>query len=145
MPNWGYIWEFIGDDGKPVRTSQLLTEKEVADWHGYMRDGFRRLDETRRDRDAIDRANAARRKMPLPVMDVVTHNELRAFWRRYRGNKDIERLIVELIRTRRAIRDMEELRQIVQESWNELSQGSHLVALYKLRCLMQDEATRGGE
>ncbi|WP_175918297.1 hypothetical protein [Burkholderia pyrrocinia] len=110
-----------------------------------MRTGFRKLEETRRDRDAIDRANRARHNKELPDIDAVTHRELREFWRRYRGNKDIERLIVELIRTRRAIREMEGLRVIVQASWNELSNGSHLVALLKLRCLMQDEARRGEE
>ncbi|NTX17908.1 hypothetical protein [Burkholderia cepacia] len=145
MPNWGYIWEFIDDDGSPVRTDTLLTEREVVNWHGYMRSGFRKLDETRRDRDAIDRAMRARKKIELPVMDAVGHRELREFWRRYRGNKDIERLIVELIRTRRAIREMEDLRKIVQTSWDELSNGSQLVALLKLRYLMKDEARRGDE
>lgn len=145
MPNWGYIWEFIGDDGKPVHTTQLLTEKEVVDWHGYGRKGFRRLEKTRRDRDAIDRANAARQNKKLPVMDAVTHRQLRELWRRYRGNTDIERLIVELIRTRRSIREMEHLREIVQSCWNEVSNGSNLVALHKLRCLLQDEARRGEE
>ncbi|WP_269504018.1 hypothetical protein [Burkholderia sp. IMCC1007] len=123
----------------------MLTEKEVVDWPGYMRNGFRRLDETRRDRDAIDRANKARQNKQLAVMDAVIHRELREFWNRYRGNKDVERLIVELIRTRRAIREMEDLRRIVQDCWNEVSNGSHLVALHKLRCLLQDEARRGEE
>lgn len=59
--------------------------------------------------------------------------------------KDIERLIIELVRVRRAIKEMEDLRQCVEKCWNEATQGSHLVALHKLRCMMQDEARRGEE
>lgn len=43
---------------------------------------------------------------------------------------------------RKVIAEAEEYRQIVQTVWNEDTGGAHLVALYKLRRLLQDEERR---
>lgn len=112
---------------------------------GYRCNGFRKLDETLHDRDAIDRARRVRANKELPDLDVPTHKDLQEFWLWYRGNKDIERLTVELVRTQRAIGRVEELRELVQTCWSEATEGSHLVALHQIRCPLQDECGRGEE
>ncbi|MCA8068549.1 hypothetical protein [Burkholderia vietnamiensis] len=51
-------------------------------------------------------------------------------------------LIIEIVRIRRVIAEADEWREIVQQVWKEDKEGSHLVALYKLRRLLQDEVRR---
>ena len=48
-------------------------------------------------------------------------------------------LIIEIVRMRQVLDEAEQYRQIVQTVWNEDTGGAHLVALYKLRRLLQDE------
>lgn len=79
---------------------------------------------------------------PLPSIQSPTRHELRLIWRQYPDGHEVRRLIIEIVRMRQVIREAEELRQIVQSVWNEDTGGSHLVALYKLRRLLQDEVRR---
>ncbi|HDR9511107.1 TPA: hypothetical protein QDC03_006300 [Burkholderia cepacia] len=51
-------------------------------------------------------------------------------------------MIIEVVRLRRQIEEVEYYRQCIQRVWNEDTGGSHLVALYKLRVLLQDELRR---
>lgn len=60
-------------------------------------------------------------------------------WTRYPEGHEVRRLILEIARCRRRFQDAEELRQVVQKVWTE-DVGGHLVALHKLRLLLQDEA-----
>ncbi|GBH24579.1 hypothetical protein BvRS1_16280 [Burkholderia vietnamiensis] len=51
-------------------------------------------------------------------------------------------LVLEIVRARKQFEEAESLRQSVQKVWNEDTGGAHLVALYKLRRLLQDEVRR---
>ncbi|WP_172820438.1 hypothetical protein [Burkholderia vietnamiensis] len=51
-------------------------------------------------------------------------------------------LIIEIVRMRRVLDEAEHYREIVQQVWKEDTGGAHLVALYKLRRLLQDEVRR---
>ncbi|MEZ7523996.1 hypothetical protein [Burkholderia vietnamiensis] len=81
-------------------------------------------------------------KPSLPDLTPPSIEELRDLWRQYPDGHEVRRLIVEIVRAREVIREAEGYRQIVQKVWNEESGGSHLVALYKLRLLLQDEVRR---
>ncbi|CAG9242888.1 hypothetical protein BDI4_1200006 [Burkholderia diffusa] len=65
-------------------------------------------------------------------------------WRRYPAGHEVRRLILEIARCRRQFRDAENLRQTVQKVWSE-DVGGHLVALHKLRLILQDEARQADE
>lgn len=60
-------------------------------------------------------------------------------WRRYPAGHEVRRLILEIARCRNRFDEAEDLRKTVQSVWNE-DVGSHLVALHKLRLILQDEA-----
>jgi hypothetical protein len=75
----------------------------------------------------------------LPEFDSPTMDELREIWHRYPEGHEVRRLVLEIVRARRVIKDAEELRQIVQRVWSE-DVGGDQVALYKLRLLLKDEA-----
>ncbi|AYQ38352.1 hypothetical protein QZM64_18850 [Burkholderia cepacia] len=78
-------------------------------------------------------------RQPLPSFQSPTNRELREMWRRYPDGHEVRRLILEIARCRHQFRDAEDLRQTVQKVWSE-DVGGHLVALYKLRLILQDEA-----
>jgi hypothetical protein len=80
--------------------------------------------------------------MPLPSYSTPTLQELRTFWRRYR-NEDIRRLILEVQHLRSVLDEVEYLRSITEKAWKEEDLGT-LVALEKLRVLMQSERSRLG-
>jgi hypothetical protein len=76
--------------------------------------------------------------MPLPSYSTPTLKDLRAFWRKYRGNDDVRRLILEVQHSREVLDEIEYLRSIIAKAWAEQDLGT-LVALEKLRVLMQSE------
>lgn len=78
-------------------------------------------------------------RQPLPSFQSPTNRELREMWRSYPDGHEVRRLILEIVRCRSQFRDAEDLRQSVQKVWSE-DVGGHLVALHKLRLLLQDEA-----
>ncbi|WP_261532749.1 hypothetical protein [Burkholderia multivorans] len=75
----------------------------------------------------------------LPDFQSPTNRELREMWRHYPDGHEVRRLILEIARCRQQFRDVEDLRETVQKVWNE-DVGGHLVALHKLRLILQDEA-----
>jgi len=81
-------------------------------------------------------------KPPLPSIQSPTPHQLREIWRKYPEGHEVRTLIIEIVRMRQVIREAEEYRQIVQSVWNEDTGGAHLVALYKLRLLLQEEMRR---
>ena len=81
-------------------------------------------------------------KPPLPSIQSPTARQLREIWRQYPDGHEVRTLIIEIVRMRQVIAEAEEHRQIVQTVWNEDTGGAHLVALYKLRRLLQDEVRR---
>lgn len=52
-PVWEYRWEFVekGYWGGKKETNFWMTDEEVKRWWAFGRDGTRRLDETKRDRN----------------------------------------------------------------------------------------------
>ncbi len=78
-------------------------------------------------------------RQPLPSFQSPTNRELREIWRRYPDGHEVRRLILEIARCRKQFAKAEDLRKRVQAVWNE-DVGGHLVALYKLRLVLQDEA-----
>jgi hypothetical protein len=81
--------------------------------------------------------------MSLPNFSSPSLEELRALWKRYRGNPDVERLILEVKRTHDVLLDVEDLYSSIEQAWRNEGLG-HLVALYKLRILVLDEKARHG-
>lgn len=81
-------------------------------------------------------------RLKLPLFQCPTTKELRAIWRRYPDGHEVHRLILEIVRARQQFEEAEDLRKIVQSVWSEDTGGSHLVALYKLRMLLQGEVRR---
>lgn len=63
-------------------------------------------------------------------------------WRRYPEGHEVRTLILEIIRARQQFAEAESLRKSVQSVWNDETGGSHLVALYQLRLLLQGEVSR---
>lgn len=78
----------------------------------------------------------------LPPFNCPTTQELRAIWRRHPEGHEVRTLVLEIIRARQQFEEAESLRQTIQKVWNEDTGGAHLVALYKLRRLLQDEVRR---
>ncbi|WP_446902972.1 hypothetical protein [Burkholderia sp. YIM B11467] len=75
----------------------------------------------------------------LPAFQSPSNHELREMWRRYPEDHEVRRLILEIVRCRLQFRDANDLRETVQKVWTE-DVGGHLVALYQLRLILQDEA-----
>jgi hypothetical protein len=80
--------------------------------------------------------------MTLPAYSTPTINELRAFWHRYR-DRDVRRLILEVQHLRDTLEEIEYFRSVIERAWKEEDLGQ-LVALEKLRVLMQSERSRLG-
>lgn len=121
-PVWEYQWEYIDMpyDGPPKPTGFWMTDSEAAQWHGSTKPGARRLDETRRDRNAqppiphgggtIGAAfvgpDAGK---PLPTFTSPDLPKLRYWWRfpDHCGYHEIRVLILEVIRQRRELDERE--------------------------------------
>jgi hypothetical protein len=80
--------------------------------------------------------------MPLPNYSTPTINELRALWRLH-DDHDIRRLILEIQHLREVQEEIEYLRSVTERAWKAENLGT-LVALEKLRVLMQSERSRLG-
>ncbi|WP_207002564.1 hypothetical protein [Trinickia mobilis] len=74
-----------------------------------------------------------------PVVD-----EMRRMWVRYElADPDIHRLLLEIVRLRNVLDEVERLRQTIDRVWK-ADVGSQLVGLETLRCLLQQERVRIG-
>lgn len=78
----------------------------------------------------------------LPHFTCPTAQQLRAIWQRYPEGHEVRTLVLEIVRARKQFEEAEALRKTVQSVWNEDTGGSHLVALHKLRLLLQEEIRR---
>jgi hypothetical protein len=74
-------------------------------------------------------------KRKLPRFEPVGVEESRALWRKYRGNSDIERLLLEVAHGRQAFGQLEGYFNTVRKVWEEERLGQ-LVALEKIRLLL---------
>lgn len=81
--------------------------------------------------------------MTLPNFASPSIEDLRSYWVAYRGNQDVQRLILETRRLQQAMTEVESLYTSIQAAWSDENLG-HLVALYKLRLLVLEERSRHG-
>ncbi|VWD22543.1 hypothetical protein [Burkholderia contaminans] len=115
---WEYQWEFIDTPytGPPKQTGFWMTDYEAERWHGYGKEGTRRLDETRRDRKAQppiptgggtigDAYAGPDTNKPLPAFTSPDLAKLRYWWMfpYYCSHHDIRVLILEVVRQRRKL------------------------------------------
>ncbi|SAK74974.1 hypothetical protein AWB76_04836 [Caballeronia temeraria] len=77
----------------------------------------------------------------LPRFEPVGVDERRALWVKYRGNQDVQRLLLELAQVRRAIEEIEAYFSAVQKVWAEENLGQ-LVAMEKIRLLLVEHGLR---
>jgi hypothetical protein len=69
--------------------------------------------------------------------------EMRALWKKYRGNLDVERMLLEIQYSRQVIHDIEVYFVAVHKAWREQDVGT-LVAIEKMRVLLQEQHSRQG-
>ena len=79
----------------------------------------------------------------LPRFAPLSLKEMRAFWKQYRGNMDVERMLLEIQYSRQVIHDIEIYFVSVYKVWREPDLGT-LVALEKMRVLLQEQHARQG-
>lgn len=79
----------------------------------------------------------------LPRFEPIGVKEGRALWRKYRGNADVERILLEMAYGREVIADLEVYFTSVHKVWRSASLGQ-LVALEKMRLLFMEQNMRQG-
>jgi len=82
-------------------------------------------------------------KKPLPHFAAVDLQKMRRIWTQYRGNEDIERLLLEIQHNRNLIHELEDYYQTILKVWREEGHGQ-LVAMEKTRLLYVAERSRFG-
>ena len=119
-PLWEYQWEFVPypSEGRAQSTG-WMTDEEAQHWHPGKHHRSRRLDETRRDRNAqpkppiglFQRVEAEPKRCaadrPLPAFRQPDLQELRLLYVDPRSCTfdEIHRLILEVVRLRRKLED----------------------------------------
>jgi hypothetical protein len=81
-------------------------------------------------------------KRTLPDFTSPTTEGLRDLYRRS-NDEQVRRTVLEVIRLRKLIVEIDGYRETVEKCWREAGLGQ-LVAFYQFRCLMQDERSRIG-
>lgn len=76
----------------------------------------------------------------LPPFETVTQRELRALWRQH-ADADVRRLILEVVRYREVIREIDGLYKSTHQAWRD-QVGGNLVALHLLLQVMTVERQR---
>jgi hypothetical protein len=77
----------------------------------------------------------------LPRFEPVGVDEGRALWKKYRGNTDVERMLLEIEHSRRTMLELGEYFGCLHKIWIEENLGQ-LVALEKVRLLLNEQALR---
>jgi len=67
--------------------------------------------------------------------------ELHSLWKKYRGNEDIERLVLKVQFNRNVINEIGEYFKIVHRTWRQENLGE-LIAIEKLRLLLVEQHLR---
>ncbi|MBC8640817.1 hypothetical protein IAG25_28780 [Caballeronia sp. EK] len=80
-------------------------------------------------------------KSKLPRFEPMGVNEGRALWLKYRGNSEVQRMLLEIAQAREAIREIADYFALVQRAWEEEDLGQ-LVALEKIRLLLMEQSLR---
>ncbi|KVE53314.1 hypothetical protein WI94_18765 [Burkholderia vietnamiensis] len=112
-PLWEYRWEYVDLYYGAIDCKFWMTDEEAERWHGYGKEGTRRLDETRRDRhlqpkpseQALLHASDPRRDDPLPEFASPSTGTLRCWWKNPEqvDGADIRRMVLEVIALRRLL------------------------------------------
>ena len=145
-PVWEYRWQYTDErSGTPVLSATWLTDDEVIYWYGNGMPDAQRLDETRRDRNLHPLPKARPWRATLPEFEAPRLDELREFWQRYRGNPDIERLILEVVTLRRALREIEEWRKLAEQAPDKGDIGRARGPLFLLRNMLRRQRERTGD
>lgn len=76
----------------------------------------------------------------LPFFATVTEPELRALWTQHQ-DQDIRRLVLEVVRYRQVIKEIDELHRSIHQAWRD-QVGGNLVALHMLFQVMTTERLR---
>lgn len=76
----------------------------------------------------------------LPSFETVTKTELRTLWKQH-ADPDIHRLILEVVRYREVIKEIDELYKSTHQAWRD-QVGGNLVALHMLLQIMTIERQR---
>jgi len=143
---WEYQWEYMDLDTMEVKVYPFwLTPAEAGYTPELIQfDGGRKLLHTRRERVGPPAWREAYKIEPdgtkqLPEFESPLHDELVELYRRER-DPDIRRVILEVVRARRLMGEIDDLFQAIRAEYKD-----GLVAMYKLRCLLQNERWRVGE
>jgi hypothetical protein len=76
----------------------------------------------------------------LPPFQPVTLAELRRLYARH-PDPDVKRLVLEIVRYRRSMKEIDDCYKTIQAAWHETSNGN-LVALHLLHGIMNEERFR---
>jgi hypothetical protein len=77
----------------------------------------------------------------LPRFEPIGIDEGRTLWRRYRGNTDVERMLLEIAQAREAMQTLQDYFACLHSVWLDEKLGQ-LVALEKIRVLLNEQALR---
>jgi hypothetical protein len=78
---------------------------------------------------------------PVPEFAPLSSKELRSFWKKYRGNDDIERLVLEVQFGRGVIDEIDGYFKSIHRVWRDEHLGE-LVAIEKVRLLLVRQQVR---
>jgi hypothetical protein len=77
----------------------------------------------------------------LPEFAPLSLKELRSFWKKYRGNEDIERLVLEVQFSRGVINEIDTYFKAIHRTWRQENLGE-LIAIEKVRLLLVKQHLR---
>lgn len=77
----------------------------------------------------------------LPAFAPLSLKELRSFWKKYRGNEDIERLVLEVQFSRGVFNEIDDYFKIIHRAWRQENLGE-LVAIENVRFLLVKQQLR---
>jgi len=78
---------------------------------------------------------------PLPEFAPLSLKELRSLWKKYRGNEDVERLVLEVQFSRGVINEIDGHFKSIRQPWRAENLGE-LVAMEKVRLLLIHQHVR---
>ncbi|MGU7779926.1 hypothetical protein [Burkholderia sp. PU8-34] len=148
-PRWAYIWEYTDlESGERRRTFLPVTADEFFSCTGqFLPDSnARALEETKVDRDLVPLRTPPGKRIPkMPDFDVPTDDELRALWRKYRGEPDVERLILEIVTLRKSLQKIRDRYDVTERCTQDKGDlGDANGRLLRLYHLLRAEMTRAG-
>jgi len=77
----------------------------------------------------------------LPPFQPVTLDELRSIWTR-QPDPDIQRLVLEVVRYRKVMADIDQLYKTTHQAWRDATGGGNLVALHLIQQILDKERER---